>query len=316
MRFWALLSLVSLMALACSKKIESPPAEPPKSVSVDAAKPVLTPTPPPPPRVDPTPALIALFPVGEAQVPLAYRAVMPGVAGEVAKKDHPRLMGAAKPLADKSEATGAVILDAGTQKVRYLRFELPSEAEKVLAKAWGPGRVAKRNGRRAASFWFTKTHQFMLVQQGIRLRLEVWPYTPLSTLLGVTLADVGGLVGAPIKSVRKRFASAKWKGEGDTLNFSLPGQRFYTRPILVQLTVIKGRLKRADFRIAFGAFPEQEQELTQLLKPWGEAFQPAKLTRFFKRNRVAMELRRTRGSRAIYQVGISRMDAQSGAKRP
>jgi len=294
------------MALACSKKKETPavPAPPP-SVVVDAAKPA---PPPPPPRVDPTPALQALFPPGKPQVPAAYRALMPGVAGDVAKADHPNLLGPAKPLSGASEANGAVVLDAGTKKVRYLRFELPPEAEGVLSKAWGPGRVAKRNGRRAASFWFTETAQFMLVQQGLKLRLEVWPYTPLDTFFGVTPADVGGLVGMPLKAVRKRFASALWKGEGDKLAFALPAPRFYTRQVVVHLTLVKGRVHRADFRVAFGAYPEQEQETKALLGPWGDAIQPAKLTRFFKRGKVGMQLRRTRGARAVYQVGISRLE--------
>ena len=305
MRFWALLSLVSVTALACSKKKEAPVVPPSPPRVMDAAKPA---PPPAPPRVDPTPALRALFPPGKPQVPTAYRALMPGVSGDVAKAGHADLLGAAKPLAGASEANCAVVMDAGTKKVRYLRFELPPEAEGVLSKAWGPGRVAKRNGRRAASFWFAETAQFMLVQQGLRLRLEVWPYTPLETLFGVSPADVGGLVGMPMKAVRKRFASAQWKGEGEKLAFALPAPRFYTRPVVIHLTVAKRRVQRVDFRVAFGAYPEQEMESKALLVPWGTPVQPAKLTRFFKRGRVGMQLRRTRGARAIYQVGISRLE--------
>lgn len=299
-------SLVLFFAVGCSKKTEAPPASPPPTPApvADAAQPA---PPPPPPRVDPTPALRALFPAGTPQVPLAYRTLMPGVSRTTAQAKHAALLGAAQPLAGTTEGNGAVIFDLGTDKVRYLRFELPPEAEKVLAKAWGTGRVAKRNGRRAATFWFTDTAQFMLVQQGLRLRLEVWPYTPVKTLLGVTKRDVGGLVGASIKVVRERFVSAQWKGEGDTLSFALPGQRFYTRPVVVHLTVVKGKVKRADFRVAFGAYPEQDAEIDALLAPWGEAHQPAKMTRFFKRGRIGMELRRTRGARAIYQVGILQM---------
>lgn len=304
---WALSSALLLAFCACSdKKAPETPAPPAPQPAAQASEK----TPPPEkakPRTDPTPALRALFPQGRPQVPAGYRDVLPHVTHASVKASHPTLLGAAKPLPGASEGTGAIVLDIGTDKVRYLRFELPAEAEAVLAAAWGPGRVAKRNGRRAASFWFEDGRQFILIQQGTRLRLEVWPYTPINTFLGAKLGDLGSLLGTPVKGFKKRFAAARWKEQDGALAFVAAPPPFYTRPVTVRLTVKRGRVVGADYRVFLGAYAEQVAEAEALLAGWGEPQRPSSTLRLYSKGKTRLQVRQTRGGRSIFQMKFSRV---------
>ena len=120
------------------------------------------------------------------------------------------------------------------------------------------------------------------------------------------LGDLGSLLGTPVKGFRKRFAAARWREQDGALAFITSPPPFYTRPVTVRLTVKRGRVVGADYRVAFGGHDDQLAEAEALLAGWGTPARPSAKVRLYTKGKTRLRVRQTRGGRRILQIGFSR----------